>query len=840
MRQRTRLVIGSLASLALLGATLSGGTSSAGAPPGDPEGLASVNLASDASGGLRIDHDSRGFASFAGVAAGEQIDNPTVTPGMSVAAAAAAHLSRYGPAFGTKGSTFGAVRTTHTVSGQDVVRYTQSVGGVPVIGGEVVLSLRPDRELGSMLTTLSSTREVSPATVSVAAATRTARAAAAKTLERRTTGLQVGSLGRWVFDPAVLGSASPFGARTVWRLEVSGGLGVRRLVLVDDHTGGVLFNSDAVQHTDRVVCDAGNVVANPAPCTSGFARIEGGPASGVSEVNKAYDLSGAVADYYQQIGSIDLTQALGINVGGAKKLASTVRLCPVGQGCPYANAFWDGTQMFYGDTYAGADDVVGHEMTHGVIDQYSELFYWGQSGAINESIADIMGEIVDHRHPSTGDSATDWRLGEDLPIGAIRNLKNPPVFGQPDRMTSSLYTADDVNYGDSGGVHTNSGVGNKTAYLISQGGTFNGQTITGIDGANANLTKTAKLYLDVIESLSSGSDYADLARVINQSCANFVSSGTNGFTAANCANVKKATVATELTKTPTKASQPASASAACPAYTTKHALFDSETGDPESKFTVTGPNSDWVRVPDGVISPNATSGRDSWFSYDPPSTRTSSLTSTTGISLPAGQKSYLWFQHWRLLDYAGSIFYDGGTVEVDDLATPGGPASTVNLPWVNGPTQAIAGNAGKKGFGGDSRGYLASRVDLSSYAGTTVAPQFTMHTDASVEYYGWFVDDIRVYTCTPFPKVSNTKKPRVAGTAKVGKKLTAGPGTWKPAGVHFTYRWLRNGKAIAKATAKTYVLKAADKGKRISVKVTGSKTGYRPLAATSPRTGKVK
>ena len=58
--------------------------------------------------------------------------------------------------------------------------------------------------------------------------------------------------------------------------------------------------------------------------------------------------------------------------------------------------------MFYGAGYAGADDVVGHEMTHGVIDRSSDLFYWGQSGAINESMADIMGEIVDHRNTPGG------------------------------------------------------------------------------------------------------------------------------------------------------------------------------------------------------------------------------------------------------------------------------------------------------------------------------------------------------------------------------------------------------------------------------------------------------
>ena len=64
-------------------------------------------------------------------------------------------------------------------------------------------------------------------------------------------------------------------------------------------------------------------------------------------------------------------------------------------------------------------------MTHGVISHNADLFYWGQSGAINESLADIMGEIIDHRHPSPGDSPHSWALGEDLPIGAVRSMKNP-------------------------------------------------------------------------------------------------------------------------------------------------------------------------------------------------------------------------------------------------------------------------------------------------------------------------------------------------------------------------------------------------------------------------------
>jgi Zn-dependent metalloprotease len=220
-------------------------------------------------------------------------------------------------------------------------------------------------------------------------------------------------------------------------------------------------------------------------------------------VNTAYDLSGVVSDFYLQVAGTDLTELLGVQTSVGARLASTVRFCPpLGEGsCPYANAFWNGQQMFYGAGWAGADDVVGHEMTHGFVDQYSQLFYWGQSGAINESMADVIGEIIDHRRGADDDSG--WLLGEDLPVGAIRSLANPPAKGQPDSMSSSDYD-DDPTYADSGGVHTNSGVGNKTAFLISQGGTFNGQTIAGIDGADTGLTKTATLYVDVIQRLSSG------------------------------------------------------------------------------------------------------------------------------------------------------------------------------------------------------------------------------------------------------------------------------------------------------------------------------------------------
>ena len=87
--------------------------------------------------------------------------------------------------------------------------------------------------------------------------------------------------------------------------------------------------------------------------------------------------------------------------------------------------------------------------------------------------------------------------------------------------------------------------------------------------------------------------------------------------------------------------------------------------------------------------------------------------------------------------------------------------------------------------------------------------------------------------------LSATPKPTISGTAKVGKKLTAKAGTWKPSGVKLKYQWYRGSKKISGATKKTYTLTSADKGKKITVKVTGTKPGYTTVSKTSVASGKV-
>ncbi|MFT3889484.1 MAG: CHAP domain-containing protein [Arachnia sp.] len=87
--------------------------------------------------------------------------------------------------------------------------------------------------------------------------------------------------------------------------------------------------------------------------------------------------------------------------------------------------------------------------------------------------------------------------------------------------------------------------------------------------------------------------------------------------------------------------------------------------------------------------------------------------------------------------------------------------------------------------------------------------------------------------------LSSTPTPKISGTVKVGKKLTATPGTWSPSGVKLSYQWLRDGKTISGATKSTYTLTKSDKGKKITVKVKGTKSGYTTVTKTSKSTAKV-
>jgi Zn-dependent metalloprotease len=244
----------------------------------------------------------------------------------------------------------------------------------------------------------------------------------------------------------------------------------------------------ALDHTQRRTRTAAQEIAAPPPATAPAVpnrtlhdaahkeslpgktvRSEGGPATGDRGADEIYDWLGVTFDFYGTAygrNSID---------GGGLPLVATVHY-----GVEYDNAFWDGTQMVYGDgdqrifkTFTGPLDVTGHELTHGVTQYSGGLDYHGQSGALNESLSDVFGSLVKQYHLGQTADQADWLIGQGMFADAVhgvalRSMKAPgtayddPALGkdpQPAQMTDYVETEH-----DNGGVHINSGIPNHAFY----------------------------------------------------------------------------------------------------------------------------------------------------------------------------------------------------------------------------------------------------------------------------------------------------------------------------------------------------------------------------------------
>ena len=169
------------------------------------------------------------------------------------------------------------------------------------------------------------------------------------------------------------------------------------------------------------------------------------------------------------------------------------------------NAYWNGVQIVVWTassgwrSLAGCPDVIAHEWGHAITDYGSNLVYQKESGALNESFSDMVGAAFEFAHDTI--DTPDWLMGENgqLSGNAFRSMESPTLYGDPDTYEGSYWvdvdncTPSDPN--DYCGVHTNSGVGNKWFYLLSDGGTHNGVTVTGIGVENAiNIAYRANLY----------------------------------------------------------------------------------------------------------------------------------------------------------------------------------------------------------------------------------------------------------------------------------------------------------------------------------------------------------
>lgn len=161
------------------------------------------------------------------------------------------------------------------------------------------------------------------------------------------------------------------------------------------------------------------------------------------------------------------------------------------------------------DFTAGAIDIVAHEITHGVTEYTSDLIYFGESGALNESFSDIMGTAVEFffQPPGDGQMRSDYLCAEDVVRGftnGIRSLANPAAFGDPDH-----YSIRFTGTGDNGGVHINSAISNHAFYLAVEGGTnrVSGLSVQGVGAANRSQIESI-FYRAVTQLLPSNATFS--------------------------------------------------------------------------------------------------------------------------------------------------------------------------------------------------------------------------------------------------------------------------------------------------------------------------------------------
>ncbi|WP_434812331.1 M4 family metallopeptidase [Microbacterium sp. bgisy189] len=241
---------------------------------------------------------------------------------------------------------------------------------------------------------------------------------------------------------------------------------VRAVIDVTVEGDALVFEASPVP--DRVISDAQNREELPGV----LVRAEDDPPTGDAAADDAFDGLGYTHRFFWEAferSSLD---------GAGAPLRATVHY-----GVDYDNAFWDGQQMVFGDGdgevftgFTRSVTVIAHELGHGVVEHAGGLEYQGQSGALNESIADVFGALTEqHRLGHTADQA-DWLIGagiftEVVTGTALRSMSAPgtayddDVLGkdpQPGHMRDYVVTT-----GDNGGVHINSGIPNKAFHLVA-------------------------------------------------------------------------------------------------------------------------------------------------------------------------------------------------------------------------------------------------------------------------------------------------------------------------------------------------------------------------------------
>lgn len=692
------------------------------------------------------------------------------------------------------GSDLQAARPATDSLGMTHVRLNQFYQGIPVFGAQVVVHMNAQGITG---VNGDYVPRISVGTVPLVPE--------GSALEAAMTALQKATGEKWkiarvetVVYPAGLLEGRPVVSRLAYSIVATGEKSAEQ-VLVDAQTGSVLLQFPVHQTAlNRTIYSPRYDPMNPDLFVQ---RREGDPPHPAPFVNNLYDFAGQTYNLYSSGFGRDSYDGMGHHM---------ISVYLINEQCP--NAYWNGTSTNYCPIF-DADDVVSHEWSHAYTEYTHGLIYAFQSGALNESYSDIFGETVDLLNGSDGQGGNNnaqpypngqrWLVGEDLGQEVqellLRDMYDPDRLADPGKVSSPNYAC---GTDDGGGVHTNSGVPNHAfAFIVDgtqfvSGGSYNGQTITGI-----GLTKAAAIYFraeSVYQTPTTDFPAHDIA--IQTSCNDLIGANLNNLstdsatgtpsaehiTAADCQEVAKAMLAVEMSTPPVCATGPLLNPDDAPVCQAASVIFseDWETGEDGWTKTSMGYGTgliDWEDASKAatrffhVVStlPGGRTGSAA-FAVDPPVGQPGGGTCAPGgdysgshtissptITIPAGATApMLVFDHY----VATEAGVDGGQVEISRNGLPyellprsayvyNPPNSVFNMPPpVGNNTGPNFGEDAWTGtnLGGGTRGsWGTSLADLSSVAqpGDTINLRFTWSQDGCNGVEGWYIDNIRVIQC---------------------------------------------------------------------------------------------
>ncbi|RKH45605.1 M4 family metallopeptidase [Corallococcus sicarius] len=415
-------------------------------------------------------------------------------------------------------------------------RVSQSFKGVPVFGAAAIIHLGQDGAVASVTDRL--VRDLKVDT--------TPRLKVDEAVKLAIAALESGStvVGAPRADLQILADSQH--TRLTWRVQLetvkADGEPSLPNLFIDAHSGDAVQQFDNLQTSrNRKTYTANNRTTLPGTLVRG----EGQAPSSDAIANQAHDNAGFTYDFYANVFGRDSYDGLGTN------LISTVHYSK-----NYVNAFWNGTQMVYGDgdgvqsTALTVLDIVGHELTHAVTDTSSELIYANESGALNEAMSDVFGAAIE-AYRDGAVSANTWKVGEECWTpgtagDALRYMNDPAIAGDYD-----FYPTRYTGTSDSGGVHWNSGIANLAFHLMVSGGTHpRGKTttvVTALDPVsryNSIMKGAAIFYRANTVYLTPGSTFSDARNATAQAA-------TDLYGASAAASVNEAWTAVGVAAPPT-------------------------------------------------------------------------------------------------------------------------------------------------------------------------------------------------------------------------------------------------------------------------------------------------